>query len=59
VVDKKKPKKLAGYKYIITYAGFLDVYGKGDERVMVDRRTGEIVLTYDIRNIPGKQDERG
>ena len=58
-MDKQKPKKLAGYKYIITYAGFLDVYGKGNERVMVDRRTGEIVLTYDMPDIHGKQNKRG
>ena len=50
-MDKQKPEKPAGYKFITTYANFLDIFGKGNKRVIVDRRTGKVILTYDVRDI--------
>ena len=52
VMDNKEPKIPAGYKYIIGYGDFLEIYGKGNKRVGVDRRTDRIILEYDMRNTP-------
>ena len=49
---KQKPEIPAEFKFVTTYANFLDVFGKGNERIIVDRRTGKVILTYDVRDIP-------
>ncbi len=54
-MEKPKPEKPAGFKFITTYANFLDVFGKGNKRIIVDRRTGKVILTYDIRDIPREE----
>lgn len=52
VINNKEPKIPAGYKYIIGYGDSLEIYGKGNKRVGVDRRTDRIIFEYDIRNSP-------
>ena len=49
---KQKPEIPAEFKFVTTYANFLDVFGKDNERIIVDRRTGKVILTYDVRDIP-------
>ncbi len=51
-MDKPNPEIPAGFKFITTYANFLDVFGKGNERIIVDRRTGKVIVTYDMRDKP-------
>lgn len=52
VINNKEPKIPAGYEYIISYEDSLEIYGKGNKRVGVDRRTDRIIFEYDIRNSP-------
>ena len=52
VMNNKEPKIPAGYKYITGYGDSLEIYGKGNKRVGMDRRTDRIILEYDIRNTP-------
>ena len=54
-MERSKPEKPTGFKFITTYADFLDVFGKGNKRIIVDRRTGKVILTYDIRDIPREE----
>lgn len=41
---------LNGWKYILTYGSFLDVYAKGNNRVIVDKNSGRVVARYVIDN---------
>ena len=37
---------LKGWKYLFTFDYSLDIYAKGDRRVGIDRKTGEVVIEY-------------
>lgn len=37
---------LKGWKYILTYGSSLDVYGKGNQRVAIERNSGRVVARY-------------
>ena len=50
MTDKKEPKKLTGYKHLLTLSGTFDVCGKGTKRVLVDRKTGINVHPHLLRH---------
>ena len=37
---------LKGWKYILTYGSSLDVYGKGNQRIAVERNSSRVVARY-------------
>ena len=37
---------LKGWKYILTYGSSLDVYGKGNQRVAVERNSDKVIARY-------------
>ncbi len=44
--NEKLAMNLKGWKYILTYGSSLDVYGKGNQRVAVERNSGRVVARY-------------
>jgi len=42
---------LTGWTFILTFGKNLDIYGRGEERVGIDRDTGRVVMSYTV----GKQ----
>lgn len=45
---------LRGWKFKITFGFNCDVYSKGKERVMIDRRTGGVVIRYTMKERLGE-----
>ena len=45
---------LTGWKYLLTHGYSLDIYGKGNKRVGIDKDTGEKVLEYSVGEEQGK-----
>ena len=39
---------LTGWKYLFTFGYSGDVYAKGNQRRIVDRRTGQLIVEYKI-----------
>ena len=37
---------LTGWTYLLTFGYDLDLYANGNQRVAIDRETGEIILSY-------------
>lgn len=37
---------LSGWTYLLTFGYDLDIYAKGNRRVGIDRKTGEVVIEY-------------
>lgn len=42
-------RKILGWEYILTFGIDLDLYGKGNQRKMINRGTGEEVLNYTFK----------
>jgi len=42
---------LKGWTYLLTFADDLDVYGKGHDRLVVDRSSGNVVVRYKVKGV--------
>jgi hypothetical protein len=40
---------LTGWVCILTYGDGLDIYGKGDDRVGIERSSGKVILQYKVK----------
>ena len=39
---------LNGWEYILTFGFSLNIYAKGDDRIMVDRNSGRVMLRFTV-----------
>lgn len=46
--------ELTGWTYLLTYGYKGDVYAKGKERVMIDRRTAAVIVRYKVNKKGGE-----
>ncbi len=46
---------LTGWVKILDWGYTAEVYGRGSDRVMVDRKTGEVIIRYKDREPTGKE----
>ena len=42
---------LEGWTYILTFGASLDIYAKDNQRVVIARDTGTVVLRYQIKDV--------
>ena len=42
---------MKGSTYLLTFADDWDVYGKGHDRVVVDRSSGKVVVRYEVKGV--------
>ena len=45
-VKGERIMNLKGWKYLFAFGDSLDIYAKGDRRVGIGRKTGEVVIKY-------------
>lgn len=43
-------RNIPGWTYLLTFGYGLDIYGKGKKRKAVDRKTGQEILNYTLRD---------
>lgn len=46
---------LTGWVKIRDWGYNAEVYGRGNNRVMIDRKTSEVIIRYEFRRIAGKE----
>ena len=39
---------LEGWEYVLTFGFSLDIYAKGNDRIMVNRNSGRVVLRFTV-----------
>ena len=55
VLSLGKPRKIPGWKFLLTFGNDLDIYQQGDMRKAVNRKTGKIVVEYNYKQREGKR----